>query len=232
MPRRGAASRAFTIRSGQCPGGRAIIDRRQRQPELRKAWQRLRAGLRLPWWLRWPAALTLAAVSVFIGLEAGLIRPIESFPRVVYGTPEGTPAPTAHFTARVGVVDGDTLSMGGERLRIHGIDAPEMAQSCERRGRPYACGEAARSAMAGILGRGVVSCRQLDTDQYRRRIVRCHDEQGRDIAAELVRQGWAVAFTRYSTAYVAQESAVRAARRGLWEGRFDAPWDWRSRQRP
>jgi endonuclease YncB( thermonuclease family) len=41
-----------------------------------------------------------------------------------------------------------------------------------------------------------------------------------------------VAFTRYSTAYVAQESAARAARRGLWEGRFDAPWDWRSGQRP
>jgi endonuclease YncB( thermonuclease family) len=134
--------------------------------------------------------------------------------------------------SRVGVVDGDTLSMGGERLRIHGIDAPEMSQSCERPAGRYACGDAARAVMSGILGRGVLSCEQLDTDQYQRRVVRCHDEQGRDIGAELVRQGWAMAFTRYSTEYVGQESQARAARRGLWEGRFDAPWDWRARQRP
>jgi endonuclease YncB( thermonuclease family) len=130
------------------------------------------------------------------------------------------------------VVDGDTLSMGAERLRIHGIDAPEMAQSCERGGTAYACGEAARAAMAAILGRGLVSCDQLDTDQYQRRIVRCTDEQGRDIGAELVRQGWALAFTRFSAAYVPQEAEARRARRGLWEGRFDAPWDWRARPRP
>ncbi len=203
-----------------------------RAADTRSAWQRLRARLRLPWWLRWPAALGLAAVSVFIGWHAGLIRPIAPLPRVTYGTPDGAPASSVRFTARVGVVDGDTLTMGNERLRIHGIDAPEMAQTCERQAGRYACGEAARTAMAGILGRGVVACQHLDTDQYRRRIVRCHDDQGRDIGAELVRQGWALAFTRYATDYVPQEAAARAARRGLWEGRFDAPWDWRARQRP
>ncbi|WP_198373553.1 thermonuclease family protein [Roseomonas rosulenta] len=185
----------------------------------------------MPWWLRWAAALAFAGIAVFIPWQAGLIRPVGQVPRVVYGIPDGTPAPATRFSARVGVVDGDTLSMGADRLRIHGIDAPEAAQSCERGGQPYACGAVARTAMAGILGRGVVSCEQLDTDRYGRRIVRCHDEQGRDIGAELVRQGWALAFTRYATDYVAQEAAARAARRGLWEGRFDAPWDWRARQR-
>lgn len=169
---------------------------------------------------------------MFIGWQAGLIRPVGQMPRVTYGLPEGTPAPATRFTARVGAVDGDTLSMGADRLRIHGIDAPEMGQSCERAGRAYACGEAARNAMAGILGRGVVACTQLDTDRHGRRIVRCHDEQGRDIAAELVRQGWALAFTRFSSDYVAQEADARTARRGLWEGRFDAPWDWRARSGP
>ncbi len=129
-------------------------------------------------------------------------------------------------------MDGDTLAMGADRLRIHGIDAPEMDQPCERGGTRFACGAAARDAMAAILGEGMLSCTQLDTDRYQRRIVRCLDAQGRDIGAELVRQGWALAFTRFSSDYVAQESEARAAGRGLWQGRFDAPWDWRARQRP
>jgi endonuclease YncB( thermonuclease family) len=201
--------------------------------DRRNAWRRLQAPLARPRrWRRAAGAAVLAAIGLGIAWQAGLLGPGAPLPRLLHGIPEGTPTPAAGFTARVGVVDGDTLSMGAERLRIHGIDAPEMAQSCERGGTAYACGEAARSAMAGILGRGLVSCEQLDTDQYQRRIVRCADEQGRDIGAELVRQGWALAFTRFSTAYVPQEAEARRARRGLWEGRFDAPWDWRARPRP
>jgi endonuclease YncB( thermonuclease family) len=148
---------------------------------------------------------------------------------VVRGSPEGTAPPPSRFTTRVGVVDGDTLSMNGERLRIHGMDAPGMAQTCDGPAGRFGCGEAARAAMARILGSGMVSCVRLGTDQYRRPIVRCHDDQGRDIGAELVRQGWALAFTRHSTDYAADEAAARAARRGLWAGRFEAPWDWRAR---
>jgi endonuclease YncB( thermonuclease family) len=80
-----------------------------------------------------------------------------------------------------------------------------MAQACRRRGADYACGAESRRAMAAILGRGVVSCAVLGTDAYGRRLVRCHNEAGADIGAELVRQGWALAFTRYSMAYVGQE---------------------------
>ena len=154
-------------------------------------------------------------------------------PRVTYGTPAGTAEPDgrARFTARVSVVDGDTLATGGDRLRIFGIDAPEMAQSCERGGAAYACGARAREAMGAILGRGVVSCEQRDTDRYGRRVVRCHNAAGADIGAELVRQGWAVAFRQYSRDYVAQEAEARAARRGLWQGRFEDPGAWRAGQR-
>lgn len=162
-----------------------------------------------------------------------------SLPRVVHGFPEGTRAhPTSAipangaFTAHVTVVDGDTLAAGGARLRLHGVDAPESAQICWRRGASYPCGQEARRAMAAILRGGAVSCRALDTDRYARRIVRCRNAQGQDIGAELVRQGWAIAFTRYSTDYVAQQTEARAAGRGLWEGRFESPSDWRARHRP
>jgi endonuclease YncB( thermonuclease family) len=157
-----------------------------------------------------------------------LLSPSAPLPRVVYGPPPEA----SRLAGQAVAIDGDTLAMGTERLRIHGIDAPEMDQACERAGARFACGPAARDAMAAILGGGMLSCTQLDTDRYQRRIVRCRDAQGRDIGAELVRQGWALAFTRFSSDYVAQEAEARAAGRGLWQGRFDAPWDWRARQRP
>ena len=146
-------------------------------------------------------------------------------PRII----EGEPA--ARFTLRATAVDGDTLASGGDRLRLHGIDAPESAQPCERAGRSYACGSEARAALARILGGGMVSCAQLDTDQYGRRVVRCHNDRGADVAAEMVRQGWAVAFRRFSLDYTSQEAEARSARRGLWAGDFDNPADWRRRNR-
>lgn len=157
-----------------------------------------------------------------------------AIPRVIYGTAppaSEAAAPAGAFTVRVAVVDGDTLATGSDRLRINGIDAPEMHQMCERGGALYACGEAARAAMARIVGNGAVTCEYIGVDRYGRRVVRCAGADGRDIAAALVGQGWAMAYRQYSMDYVAQEETARAQRLGLWAGRFDAPWDWRHRQR-
>lgn len=181
------------------------------------------------------AWFALVAVLVLAGVNRGglpwLPGAAPSLPIVIYG-PGTAPPPAARFTVRAAVVDGDTLAAGAERLRLHGIDAPEARQRCERGGRPYDCGREATAAMARILGRGMVSCEQFDTDRYGRRVVRCHDENGTDIGAELVRQGWAVAFRRYSLAYLPQELAARMAGRGLWAGRFEQPAAWREQQRP
>jgi len=179
---------------------------------------------RAPLFLLAPLLLASGAGALLV------LRDGPALPRVVYG-PASAPPAEARLTDRVSVIDGDTLAMSAERLRLHGIDAPELSQACERAGRPYACGEEARQAMARILGGGVAACAQLDTDQYGRRVVRCHNEAGTDIGGELVRQGWAIAFRRYSTAYVAAEAEARAARRGLWAGRFEDPADWRARSR-
>ena len=173
----------------------------------------------------------LAALLLAGGAGALLVlRDGSALPRFVHGLASAPPA-GARLTGRVSVIDGDTLAMSAERLRLHGIDAPELWQACERAGRPYACGEEARQAMVRILAGGVATCVQRDTDRYGRRVVRCHNEAGTDIGGELVRQGWAIAFRRYSTAYVAAEAEARAARRGLWSGRFEDPADWRARSR-
>ncbi len=158
-----------------------------------------------------------------------------AMPRVIYGNADpdaqDDAGPSGTFTIRAAVVDGDTLATGSDRLRINGIDAPEVGQACEQGGRTYDCGAAARAAMMRILGQGDLTCETIGIDQYRRRVVRCDDANGQDIAAALVAQGWAMAYRQFSVDYVPQEEQARAYGRGIWAGRFEAPWDWRRRQR-
>lgn len=131
------------------------------------------------------------------------------------------------------VTDGDSirarLPSGKEvRLRLHGIDAPEMRQRCEdASGQPYLCGHTAQARMARLAPSGsVLICAHLDTDRYKRLVVRC-ERNGQDIAETLVREGLALAYRRYDDAYIPAEDAARQQKRGLWAGTFLAPWDWR-----
>ncbi len=127
------------------------------------------------------------------------------------------------------VVDGDTLDVGGRKVRLLGIDAPERSQTCRRGGETYACGHEA-TAMHELVGDGVV-CQGRDTDRYGRLVAVCFHGR-RDINAAMVEQGWAVAYRQYSTDYVEAETTAHAARRGLWAGSFDQPQDWRRQHRP
>jgi endonuclease YncB( thermonuclease family) len=156
-----------------------------------------------------------------------------AMPRVIYGGPTQAPVPPAaadDFSIRAAVVDGDTLAAGGERLRLIGIDAPEMGQLCESSGAGYHCGEQARAALGRIIGSGALTCRANGVDRYDRRVVRCVNADGQDIGAAMVAAGWAMAYRQYATDYVAQEAEARAHGRGIWAGRFEPPWDWRRRQ--
>lgn len=155
-----------------------------------------------------------------------------AMPRVIYGGSTAVPATqtAGTITLRAAVVDGDTVASGGERLRLNGIDAPEMGQLCERPGGGYHCGEQARAALHRILGGGALTCEVIGVDRYQRRVVRCANAAGEDIAAAMVLAGWAMAYRRYSVDYVPQEDEARAHGRGIWAGRFEPPWDWRRRQ--
>jgi endonuclease YncB( thermonuclease family) len=125
------------------------------------------------------------------------------------------------------VVDGDTIEIHGERIRLFGIDAPESRQECRRPdGSWWRCGQQAALALQDHIGRRPVTCDQRDKDRYHRIVAQCR-LAGDDINAWLVASGWAVAFTRYSHNYVEQERQARAARRGIWSGDFVMPWDWR-----
>lgn len=126
------------------------------------------------------------------------------------------------------VVDGDSLRSGDLRIRVHGIDAPEMRQSCEDAvGHSWDCGKAARAAMIDITSKAeFLQCELRDVDRYGRLVMQCLAGQT-DIGAELVRRGLAMAYRRYASDYVAEEQAAANNSEGMWQGDFQPPWDWR-----
>ncbi len=143
------------------------------------------------------------------------------------------PASSETLSGQARVIDGDTFAVAGQRVRLHGIDAPETRQTCSRDGRKWACGRAATKAMRRLVGRDPVRCEVRNRDRYGRAVATCF-AGGRDLQRQLVRQGLALAYRRYSTRYVPDEDAARAEGLGLWSGAFVEPWKWRkqSRNRP
>lgn len=124
------------------------------------------------------------------------------------------------------ITDGDSLRAGDIRIRLHGIDAPEMRQYCDA-GTEYPCGKSARDYLASVLGdHATIRCHHLDTDRYGRFVMRCY-HRGVDISAGMVRAGWALAYRRYSLDYIGDEADAKAAKRGLWAGTFKTPEQWR-----
>lgn len=130
------------------------------------------------------------------------------------------------------ISDGDSLVVGDTRVRLFGIDAPELAQEClDAAGAPYPCGEVSRDALIAKIGGSEVRCEEKDTDQFDRMVAVCYlplpDGTSLDLNGWMVEQGLAVAYRRYTDDYVAAEEAARQAQRGMWAGEFQEPEDFR-----
>lgn len=134
---------------------------------------------------------------------------------------------TGSFTA----IDGDSLRKGEKEYRLHGIDAPELRQSCSGPdGVDYPCGRRAQDHLRALVRGQTLDCTIQETDRYGRRVAQC-SAGGTDINREMVLSGWAIAYRRHGTAYGAAEAEARAQRRGLWQGAFEPPERWRERHR-
>ncbi len=120
------------------------------------------------------------------------------------------------------VNDGDSLSFGGERVRLLGIDAPEYQQVCSRDGADYACGRAARDALSRLIAGRPVVCTGRQRDRYSRLLAACRVGE-EDINRRMVALGWAVAYGDFSV----EEQAARESGAGLWAGTFERPREWR-----
>jgi endonuclease YncB( thermonuclease family) len=128
------------------------------------------------------------------------------------------------------VIDGDTLHVGDEKIRLFGIDAPEKGQTCTGPdGKAWACGLWAAEQLQEKLEGGSLTCRGQDRDRYGRLLATCTVD-GRDVAKDLVEEGAVLAFRRYSSRYVGAENSARAAGRGVWSGEMTAPWTQRAKK--
>lgn len=131
------------------------------------------------------------------------------------------------YSARA--IDGDSLRSSTEEIRLIGIDAPELFQTClDEHGRAWACGRAAHSFLQALISRGALTCTFNSTDRYGRKLATCSAGPIADVGEAMVRGGHAVNFMdgRYDTA----EAEARGAKRGIWRGSFERPQDWRRRK--
>jgi endonuclease YncB( thermonuclease family) len=147
---------------------------------------------------------TLIAIALVAGIAA-LVMP-----------------PSATLAGRGEAVDGDTLKISGTRIRLLGLDAVELDQSCHRAGEEWSCGRRATEFLDDLLTRGQTSCASDGRDQYRRVLARCR-VGGQDLGDAIVRAGWAMADLEYAIPL----AEARLEGRGIWRSDFDDPADWR-----
>ncbi|MDA0998251.1 MAG: thermonuclease family protein, partial [Proteobacteria bacterium] len=133
----------------------------------------------------------------------------------------------ADITGKPRIIDGDTIEVAGERIRLHGIDAPESNQTCEWPSKTIPCGRLATLALMDLMAGAEVTCKTRGKDRYGRWVAVCYDPDGFDIGKNMVHTGWALAYRQYSTDYVDTEDKARETKRGMWKGEFASPWEWR-----
>lgn len=135
------------------------------------------------------------------------------------------------ITGPMRVIDGDTIEVAGQRLRLHGIDAPEHNQMCGGGGAPlWPCGSWATGEVRARYNGKAVDCEALETDRYGRTVARCF-VNGEDMGSALVQSGLAFAYLKYSLDYVGDERDAAQFGRGLHAVGVQSPAAFRSVER-
>lgn len=165
----------------------------------------------------WGTLVLIVAVALSQWLDGGLQLPGSN-------TGQGAGSGGLEVAGKARLVDGDSLFIGRREVRMVGIDAPEGPQMCQRGGRNWRCGEAARQALAGFIKGRSIRCLGEKEDKHGRLLGTC-EVDGLNLNRELVVQGHVVSYGRYRS----EERAAKAAGRGLWarDVQFQTPRAWR-----
>jgi endonuclease YncB( thermonuclease family) len=130
------------------------------------------------------------------------------------------------------IVDGDTLHIGEHKIRLYGIDAVEKKQKCEtQENEDWDCGLEAKRYLEKLVQSKRVVCWKMDRDRYTREVSICYNSELKSLNAEMVKAGYAVAYTRYSSFYIADEEKAKTYKQGIWKGKFIIPERYRIQRR-
>ena len=133
------------------------------------------------------------------------------------------------------VVDGDTIKINSKKIRLYGIDAPEKKQKCKKTyltisfmsfTKDYMCGEVSTQKLIKKINKQKLNCNILDVDRYKRLIGECF-KRNINLNSWMVSNGYAVAYRKYSKKYVSYEINAKKNKLGIWQGKFEMPWDYR-----
>ena len=133
------------------------------------------------------------------------------------------------------VTDGDTIRIEGKKIRFFGIDAPEKKQQCKKPwltisfisfSKNYPCGQISTDKLKKKINNKLLICKWSNKDRYKRFIAECFKDKT-NVNAWMVRNGYAVAYRKYSKKFVSQEIFAKKEKLGLWSGTFMMPWDYR-----
>lgn len=153
---------------------------------------------------------------------------------ILAGSMSGCPAFAEEaIVGRASVIDGDTIEIAGERIRLHGVDAPETWQICEDGdGLRYRCGREAATKLDQFLQASrPTRCEFVERDRYGRFVATCFRADGVEVNRWLVGNGLAVDWSRYSGgAYVDVQGRARAQALGIWRGSFQLPCEARAQR--
>ena len=136
------------------------------------------------------------------------------------------------------VVDGDTVHINEFKIRLEGIDAPEIKQQCKKPflkvsviigfefNKSYSCGVIAKKKLIDKIDNSKIKCISSSKDRYKRFLATCFKDKI-NLNKWMVRNGNAVAYKRYSKDYVRDEAYAKENKLGVWEGSFVMPEKWR-----
>ncbi|TDQ34915.1 endonuclease YncB(thermonuclease family) [Phyllobacterium brassicacearum] len=130
--------------------------------------------------------------------------------------------PVEALAGRAYVIDGDTISISGSHIRLKGIDAPELTQSCGTESVASACGKVSRQELVRLVGGREVRCEGYGQDKYNRSLATCYVGET-NLNRAMIEAGQAISYGEYQD----DEAQARKERKGLWVTTFETPQDWR-----
>ena len=136
------------------------------------------------------------------------------------------------------IIDGDTVHIKSKKIRLEGIDAPEIKQKCQKEflkistifgfnfKKSYSCGAISRIKLIDKIDNSKINCISSSRDRYKRYLATCYKDKI-NLNKWMVKNGFAVAYKRYSKDYDRDEDYAKKNKLGIWKGSFIRPEKWR-----